>query len=66
MIWRLYDRNDQLLGTFNTPEAAMSVLGTGEIGMKWLPLSPTHFIGISSGGTERYVLFKEDIERKLT
>ena len=37
----------------------MSVLGTGNIGVKWMPITDTQFIGLSSGGATRFVINKE-------
>jgi hypothetical protein len=59
MSWHLYDRNGNFLGSYDKPEAAMCVLGTGEISMKWMPITATQFIGVSSGGATRFVLNKQ-------
>ena len=58
-MWNLYNRSGDLLGSYDKLEAAMSILGTGNIGVKWMPISDAQFIGLSSGGATRFVLNKE-------
>ena len=59
MTWKLYNRNGEWLGDYAKPEVGMSVLGTGDIGIRWMPLSETEFIGFSDGGAARFVLRKD-------
>ena len=58
-MWILCNRNNEWLGSYDKLEVAMSILGTGEIGVKWMPITDTHFIGLSSGGATRFMLNKE-------
>ena len=59
MTWKLYTREGEMLGHYGKLEAAMSVLGTGVIGVKWLPINATQFVGLSDGGAIRYILQQE-------
>ena len=58
-MWNLYNRSGDLLGSYDKLEAAMSILGTGNIGVKWMPITDTQFIGLSSGGATRFVINKQ-------
>ena len=58
-MWNLYNRSGDLLGCYDKLEAAMSILGTGNIGIKWMPITDTQFIGLSSGGATRFVINRE-------
>ena len=51
--WHLYNRQREILGTFTTLEAAMCVLGTNQIGLKWLPTSETSFVTPSGFSIEK-------------
>jgi hypothetical protein len=62
MTWQLRDRHGQYLGSFERLEAAMCVLGTGEIGVEWQAINQDQYIGVSNGGAIRFVLNKQTPE----
>lgn len=64
MSWNLYDRAGNFIGTYARPEPAMSVVGTGEIGMKWEALSANQYLGLSEGGAVRFMLVNVNAEMR--
>ena len=58
-MWTLYNRNGEWLGCYDKLEAAMSILGTGDIGLRWHPISNDQYIATSHGGAIRFALVRE-------
>ena len=57
-MWKLY-RDGSFVGNYDKLEAAMCIIGTGQIGVKWLPLGSDQFIGLTAGGAARFVINRE-------